>query len=220
MGEIMYKSVILRVIILSLVAVCVWPLSPYAQVQIKEGGSLVSPTNGEEFFAVSVPRNFSQVDAKKNESSWVRVYISPEKPAKQVFLVKSMKSNSKYSSASLFESIDGTTGQDIAKMCSHGLYQNIHLDEKKYADYDMALAWISCAKTQTGTPSSISILAGTIRGKHSGDYYAFEWSERETVSNSPLVFDRGKWLNRYKEVEPFKLCWVTSKQSATDCMKK
>jgi len=54
-----------------------------------------------------------------------------------------------------------------------------------------------------GTYSETAIIA-TIKGEK--DYYTLQWSERGESSAAPLSLDREKWLERFKKLQPIKIC--------------
>jgi len=63
----------------------------------------------------------------------------------------------------------------------------------------------SCgAVTFGGYPHSESALLVVMKG--AADDYSIQWAERTPASDQPLAIDQQKWLDRFKALNPIKLC--------------
>lgn len=81
------------------------------------------------------------------------------------------------------------------------------LGEGKVDNHDTSAALISCGvATQATNTYSESAMVVVIKGVT--DYYIIQWAERADASQTPIAFDKDKWLERFKKLTPIKLCPV------------
>lgn len=83
----------------------------------------------------------------------------------------------------------------------------------KVNGYDAFADVISCGVANpTGDLYSESVLLIVIKGE--SDYYTIQWAERSNASTAPIDFDEAKWTERFKRLEPIKLCSIVPGEPA------
>ena len=83
----------------------------------------------------------------------------------------------------------------------------------KISEQDAFIALASCGTVMAGpTKQSESALLLGIKG--SADYYTIQWAERGPTSSQPLVLDEAKWQDRFKKLNPIKICPVVPGEAA------
>jgi hypothetical protein len=79
------------------------------------------------------------------------------------------------------------------------------LGERKIESNDGFIVILSCGTSpSTAGQTSESALIVIIKGET--DYYTLQWAERSKKSDSPLIITTEKWVERYKQLSPIKLC--------------
>jgi hypothetical protein len=75
----------------------------------------------------------------------------------------------------------------------------------KISGQDAFAALASCGTVQSRTTkhSESAMLIGI---KGAADYYTIQWAERGPASSQPLVQDEAKWQDRFKKLNPIKVC--------------
>ena len=75
----------------------------------------------------------------------------------------------------------------------------------KISGQDAFAALASCGTAQSRTTRhSESAMLIAIKG--AADYYTIQWAERGPASSQPLVQDEAKWQDRFKKLNPIKVC--------------
>jgi len=82
----------------------------------------------------------------------------------------------------------------------------------KIAGYDGFAVVLSCGTSPLTVGKSESVLVNVIKGD--SDYYTVQWAERTEASSTPIAIDTNKWLERFKRLEPIKLCQIVPGESA------
>jgi len=76
---------------------------------------------------------------------------------------------------------------------------------QKISGYDGHLAFVGCGTVRLSAKKhSKSALLVAING--SADYYTIQWAERGMASKQPIALDEEKWTDRFKQLNPIKLC--------------
>ncbi|PFH11408.1 hypothetical protein BCF11_3854 [Collimonas sp. PA-H2] len=83
----------------------------------------------------------------------------------------------------------------------------------KISERDAFVLVASCGTSPTtaGKTSEAAVIA-VIKG--SSDYYTIQWAERGAVSATPLAIDVGKWTEKFRQLNPIKLCPVVAGEAA------
>ena len=83
----------------------------------------------------------------------------------------------------------------------------------KISDRDAFVLVASCGTSPTtaGKTSEAAVIA-VIKG--SSDYYTVQWAERGAPSATPLAIDVGKWTEKFKQLNPIKLCPIVAGEAA------
>ncbi|NKI68514.1 hypothetical protein GN109_03690 [Collimonas pratensis] len=83
----------------------------------------------------------------------------------------------------------------------------------KISDRDAFVLVASCGTSPTtaGKTSEAAVIA-VIKG--SSDYYTIQWAERGAPSATPLAIDVGKWTEKFKQLNPIKLCPIVAGEAA------
>jgi hypothetical protein len=79
------------------------------------------------------------------------------------------------------------------------------LSETRLNGFDAAVAVVSCGVSPT-TAGKTSETALIVVVKGLADIYTIQWAERSAPSNTPLQIDISKWQDRFKALNPIKLC--------------
>jgi hypothetical protein len=75
----------------------------------------------------------------------------------------------------------------------------------KISEQDAFVMLASCGTVPSnGNKHSETALIISIRG--SADYYTIQWAERESASDQPLAPKEAKWMDRFKKLNPIKIC--------------
>jgi hypothetical protein len=74
----------------------------------------------------------------------------------------------------------------------------------KISGYDAFLTLAGCGVVQIGAPMSEIAILIVIKGTK--DYYSIKWSEHGPQSNNPPLVNDKKWLARFEQLNPIKLC--------------
>ena len=82
----------------------------------------------------------------------------------------------------------------------------------KIGGYDGFAVVLSCGTSPLTVGKSESVLVNVIKGD--SDYYTVQWAERAEVSSTPIAIDTSRWLERFKRLEPIKLCQIVPGESA------
>jgi hypothetical protein len=83
----------------------------------------------------------------------------------------------------------------------------------KLESYDAFAAVVSCGLASPSEEQySESALIIVVKGD--SDYYTIQWAERSFPSTTPIIFDKDKWIDRYKKLAPIKLCPIVSGEAA------
>lgn len=79
------------------------------------------------------------------------------------------------------------------------------LTESKLSGFDAAVAVVSCGVSPTtGGKTSESALIAVVKGQT--DLYTIQWAERSARSDTPIRIEKSKWQDRFKLLNPIKLC--------------
>jgi hypothetical protein len=83
----------------------------------------------------------------------------------------------------------------------------------KVSGYDAYTAVLSCGVARpTSEPYSESMLLIVVKGEN--DYYTIQWAERGESSRSPIKLDDPKWIERFKQLAPIRLCPIVAGEAA------
>lgn len=86
-------------------------------------------------------------------------------------------------------------------------FSSLDFDATTLDGRETAMAVFSCGTTsspgKTGLHSE-TLLIAVIKGEQ--DYYTLQWAERGDSSAAPLPLEKGKWLERFKRLQPIKIC--------------
>jgi hypothetical protein len=83
----------------------------------------------------------------------------------------------------------------------------------KISGQDAFVILASCGSVQSGVAKH-SETALLIAIKGSADYYTIQWAEREAASSQPIALSEQKWTDRFKKLNPIKLCPITPSEAA------
>jgi len=83
----------------------------------------------------------------------------------------------------------------------------------KISERDAFVLVASCGSSPTtaGKTSEAAVIA-VIKG--SNDYYTIQWAERGAASATPLAIDVAKWTEKFRQLNPIKLCPVVAGEAA------
>lgn len=83
----------------------------------------------------------------------------------------------------------------------------------KIGSGDGLVVVFSCGTSpSTAGQTSESALIVILRGET--DYYTVQWAERSEKSDVPLIITPSKWMERYKQLSPIKLCPIMQGEPA------
>jgi hypothetical protein len=83
----------------------------------------------------------------------------------------------------------------------------------KISGQDAFIGLASCGTVPSGTTKH-SETALLIAIKGAADYYTIQWAERETASGQPMALNEAKWTDRFRRLNPIKLCAVVAGEAA------
>jgi hypothetical protein len=87
------------------------------------------------------------------------------------------------------------------------------LSERPIGGFDAVVAVASCGRSpRTAGKTSESAVIAVIKGQ--ADFYTIQWAERAAPSDAPLPIETKKWLDRFKELGPLKLCPIVPGEKA------
>lgn len=83
----------------------------------------------------------------------------------------------------------------------------------KISERDAFVLVASCgtSPTTSGKTSEAAVIA-VIKG--SSDYYTIQWAERGAPSATPLAIDVAKWTEKFRRLNPIKLCPIVAGEAA------
>jgi TPR repeat protein/S1-C subfamily serine protease len=82
----------------------------------------------------------------------------------------------------------------------------------KIGGYEGFAVVLSCGTSPLTVGKSESVLLNVIKGD--SDYYTVQWAERAEASSTPIAIDTTRWLERFKRLEPIKLCQIVPGEAA------
>jgi hypothetical protein len=92
-------------------------------------------------------------------------------------------------------------------------YAVVLLSETRLNGSDAAVAVVSCGVSPTTAGKmSESALIAVVKGQT--DVYTVQWAERAARSDMPMQIDVGKWQDRFKALNPIKLCPIVPGEKA------
>lgn len=72
---------------------------------------------------------------------------------------------------------------------------------------DAFIALLGCGTVSSeGDAHSEAAMIVAIKG--ASDYYTIQWAERKAPSNQPLIYNEAAWIDRFKKINPIKLCAI------------
>jgi hypothetical protein len=87
------------------------------------------------------------------------------------------------------------------------------IGDGKIGSSDAFVVVLSCGTSpSTAGQTSESALIVILRGET--DYYTVQWAERSEKSDIPLMVTPSKWIERYKQLSPIKLCPIIQGEAA------
>jgi hypothetical protein len=89
----------------------------------------------------------------------------------------------------------------------------LELGPKKIDGYDGFAGIASCGSVGTGDAAH-SETAMILAVKGSADFYTIQWAQRGTASDHPLAPDSATWVNRFKQLDPIRLCALIAGEAA------
>lgn len=90
------------------------------------------------------------------------------------------------------------------RACPNSFTAQILMDSK-LSGFDAAVAVVSCGVSPTTAgKTSESALIAVVKGR--ADIYTVQWAERAAPSDTPIPIEMSKWQNRFKLLNPIKLC--------------
>ncbi|MEO6918930.1 MAG: hypothetical protein ABI171_07965 [Collimonas sp.] len=83
----------------------------------------------------------------------------------------------------------------------------------KLSGYDSFVMVASCGTSPTtGGKTSEAAMIAVIKGQ--SDYYTIQWAERAAPSATPIVIDVSKWTEKFRQLNPIKLCPIVAGEAA------
>ena len=87
------------------------------------------------------------------------------------------------------------------------------INENKVSGFDAIVGVVSCGLSPTNAgKTSESALMIVIKGQ--ADFYTIQWAERATPSAAPIPIELQKWSDRFKKLNPIKLCPIVPGEKA------
>lgn len=84
-------------------------------------------------------------------------------------------------------------------------FAGVRIPPGELAKYSAIVALVGCGTvTGHGSGHSEMMLLVTLKGDQ--DYYSIQWAERGTASPAAPTFDTKTWGNRFRQLQPFRLC--------------
>lgn len=94
-----------------------------------------------------------------------------------------------------------------------GTFSAQGLGEGKIGAYDSFVVILSCGISPSSAgQTSESALIVVIKGDT--DYYTVQWAERAEKSSTPIKIEPTKWIERFKQLNPIKLCPIVPGEAA------
>ncbi|AIY40777.1 hypothetical protein LT85_1619 [Collimonas arenae] len=83
----------------------------------------------------------------------------------------------------------------------------------KLSGYDSFVMVASCGTSPTtGGKTSEAAIIAVIKGQ--SDYYTIQWAERAAPSATPIAVDVNKWTEKFRQLNPIKLCPIVAGEAA------
>ncbi|MGH8634725.1 MAG: hypothetical protein ACRET7_11420 [Burkholderiales bacterium] len=154
---------------------------------------------------LSYPKGFKLAHEQGTGSQYIQEHVpegeSVEKWSQMITLTgaKGLAANPKATPQLFLQQIAG----GFQRACPSSFVAK-GLGSFEISGHEAIAALVGCGAVQTGLPrSEVAIL---IAVKGSADYYTIQWAERGPQLNQPLVLDDTKWLARFRQLNPIKLC--------------
>jgi hypothetical protein len=161
----------------------------------------------------SFPKGFKTVFENTNGGRYIREAVLDGETADQwsqmitVTGAKGLAANPSLSAQSFIERI--TSG---FKGACPDTFSSKVVGTTKFSGRDAFIALSACGMMEAdGAKYSESALLIGIKG--SADYYTIQWAERERASSQPMAFDDAKWTERFKELNPIKICRIVASEA-------
>jgi len=84
----------------------------------------------------------------------------------------------------------------------------------KISEQDAFIILIGCGSVQRNGGAKQSETALVIVIKGSADYYTIQWAERGDASSQPIAPNEAEWIERFKKLNPIKICPRTPGEAA------
>lgn len=154
----------------------------------------------------SVPGNFVPAAENSNADQYIQELVLSGQTAQswtQMITLTGIKGLAANPNATP-EALAMRIGGGFQKTCPTS-FQGTSFGEIKLSGHDAFALVVSCGTADaSGKPLSESALVIVIKGQ--ADYYTLQWAERGAASKTPIAFDEGKWVGRFKALSPIKLC--------------
>lgn len=173
----------------------------------------VSPIFGQ-LLVTAFPSGFTLAFEKTNGGQYIREAVlqgeSVEKWTQMLTITgnKGLASNANLSPRKFAEISAGS----FKKACPNS-FSAKSIGEGKIDGYDGFVVILSCGTSPTTAgQTSESALIVTIKG--ASDYYTIQWAERAEKSDTPIELTPAKWVARFNQLNPIKLCTIIEGEAA------
>ena len=155
---------------------------------------------------MSFPKGFKTVSQDTKGNNYIREAVLEGETLDQwsemitVTGAKGLAANPNLSAQSFVERIAG----GFKRACPD-TFSAKGLGALKISGQDAYIALAGCGTVQlrANKHGESALLIGI---KGSADYYSIQWAERGPASSQPLVQDEAKWQDRFKKLNPIKVC--------------
>lgn len=186
----------------------------YFTPDAKAGARWIAPIFGQLLsFSFPFPSELKPAYVKVNGPSFIQESVPEGESADQwtqmitVTGAKGLASNADVSPRKFAEHM----ASGYRSRCPDS-FSSASILDGKIGGYDGFAVVLSCGTSPLATGKSESVLVNVLKGD--SDYYTVQWAERAEASSAPIAIDTAKWLERFKKLEPIKLCQIIPGESA------
>ncbi len=175
--------------------------------------SSITPIFGQ-LLRMSYPKGFVGVFEKTNGDFYIQEHVPPGESVNawtQMITVTGKKDYASRPGATPVAVLNGMAG-GFQRACPSSFAAKM-LQENKLNGFDAAVAVVSCgASPTTQGKTSESALIVVVKGQT--EIYTIQWAERAARSDTPIPIELTKWQDRFKLLNPIKLCPIVPGERA------